>query len=61
MLRKSGMDDERDFRYYANSELTSWPRLLATLCILANEEVNVRATIEHHNESQPTRQPLSRR
>ena len=60
MLRKSGMD-ELDFRYYANSELTSWPRLLATLCILATEEVNVRAEIERHNETQSSRQPLSRR
>ena len=58
MLRNADMAED-DVRYYANSELTTWPRLLATLCILTNEEIHVRAELERHNEAQSARQPLS--
>ena len=48
MLRNAGMA-EVDFRYYANKELDSWPKLLATLSILTNEGINIKATLERHN------------
>ena len=51
MLRASGME-EHTLRYYANSELDSWPKLLATLCILSNESIGFKATVEHHNANQ---------
>ena len=48
MLRETGMT-EKQFRYYANSEIDSWPKLLATLTILANESIDIRTTLEEHN------------
>ena len=48
MLRNSGLE-EPDFRYYANTELDSWPKLLATLAILSNEALDIRTTLERHN------------
>ena len=49
MLRESGLDNEDDFRYYANAELDSWPKLLATLSIISNESIDIRETLEQHN------------
>ena len=48
MLRESGLEEE-DFRYYANSEIDSWPKLLVTLTIIANESIDIRTTLEQHN------------
>ena len=48
MLRKANID-ERDIRYYANSEIDSWPKLMSTLCILSNEAIHIKRTIEEHN------------
>ena len=48
MLRNAGMT-ETDFRYYANTEMNSWPKLLATLSLLTNEAIDVKATLEQHN------------
>ena len=48
MLRNAGMD-EINIRYYANKELDSWPKLLATLSILTNEEIDIKTTLERHN------------
>ena len=48
MLRKSGMLED-DIRYYANVELDSWPKLLSTLAILSNEDLDIRTTLERHN------------
>ena len=48
MLRESGMEED-EYRYYATSEIDSWPKLLATLTIVANESIDMRTTLEEHN------------
>ena len=48
MLRNSNVA-ESDIRYYANGEINDWPKLLSTLCILTNEDIDVRKTIEELN------------
>ena len=49
MLRTAGMT-EKGFRYHANTQVTSWAKLLAVLCILTNEDINIRNTIELNNQ-----------
>ena len=49
LLREANIK-ETDFRYYANADMDSWPKFLATLCIIANEAIGIRATLEQNNE-----------
>ena len=51
MLRNTGVQ-ESAIRYYANSEMNDWVKFLSTLCILANEEIDIRRTLEEHNARQ---------
>ena len=50
MLRKAGLT-EKKFDYHANGNIKDWPSLLATLCILSNEDLHIRTTIEMYNEA----------
>ena len=45
MLRTSGVP-ESSIRYYENHEIDDWYKLLASLCILTNDAINIEHTIQ---------------
>ena len=45
MLRTSGVN-ETSIRFYENSEINDWYKLLSSLCILTNDDINIQHTIQ---------------